>query len=194
MTTQDKHSIEEIKKYIREKYNTVLTPPVCNDKCITYYKANNVPYTWYIYDLKSFLFSTTKESHTPNSQTHINEYLWALLRTLNYVIFDGMKQSVFDAKQHKHMTTLMNIMYISNYVALAADAVDYLCKKCEELYSPINPTVVDKNNPFNIYKSPNIRDKFQLSVSSNLSAFMLHVETTQTSTQEKYLLNFVIQY
>lgn len=108
----------------------------CNDDTISYYRSMDQPFTWEIFNIGAFLSSYNNDTYevlqaTPNS---INIFLINLLKTLNTIVYDTYSESLFKNKFHQHLKKFIELVYISDVRPSADDAIQYLCKKCNELY------------------------------------------------------------
>lgn len=133
----------------------------CNDDTISYYRSMDQPFTWEVFNINAFLSSYDKFTYeniqvSPNP---INIFLINLLKTLNTIVFDNYSQSLFKDKFHQHLKTLMELIYISDVRPSADDAIQYLCKKCNELYgSHTSPHTTVKTHMYLTYDVDHERD------------------------------------
>ena len=162
-TTRDKKLIDTIKRIYHDQNKITL----CHDDVITYYRAYNETYTWHIHNAISFMFhydSQVPHGIAYNGQTKIKLYLNAILRTINHIVFDGTSESKYQSQMYNHLKTFLVIANMHDVSDIAGDAMELITKKCVELYSPINPPVVDKGNPLNLLDVENIKDSFTIEV------------------------------
>ena len=200
-TTRDKKVIA----YIKSIYEIVgAKGVVCMDKTITYYRAYDKPYTWHIHNALSFVCdynSQVPSGIAHNGQTKINCYLKALMRTINHIVFDGVKESKYQAHMLQHLKTFLHIAHMSDTSGLAGDAIDLIAKKCSELYSPVDPSIVDPKNPLNLLDVEDIKDSFvmvinnvSLKSTSYTDASVVKIDLTNRSTKDITSIELVFHF
>lgn len=196
-TTRDKKLIDTIKKIYHDQNKITL----CHDSVITYYRAYDDPYTWHIHNALSFMFhydSQVLHGIAYNGQTKIKLYLNAILRTINHIVFDGTSESKYQSQMYNHLKTFLNLANISALSGIASDAIELITKKCVELYSPIDPPVVDKGNPLNLLDVENIKDSFTMEIyesdiwsKSTNAQIAIEIKSTNRSTKDVTTIKLV---
>ncbi len=196
-TTRDKKLIDTIKRIYYDQNKITL----CHDSVITYYRAYDDPYTWHIHNALSFMFhydSQVLHGIAYNGQTKIKLYLNAILRTINHIVFDGTSESKYQSQMYNHLKTFLNLANISALSGIASDAIELITKKCVELYSPIDPPVVDKGNPLNLLDVENIKDSFAMEIyesdiwsKSTNAQIVIEIKSTNRSTKDVTTIKLV---
>ena len=196
-TTNDSKVIE----YIKEMYHKESKQTLCCDSTISYYRANDEPYTWFIHNAMSFLFDYNSQvpfGIAHNGQNKINVYLKAILRTINHIVFDGVSESKYQSQQHNHLKTFLNILFNIEYSGKALDAMGLIAKRCAELYSPIDPPPLTKGDPLNLLDVENIKHSFTMDFyhkediffrSDSDTCFVVEIKLTNRSTKETSTIN-----
>lgn len=108
----------------------------CNDDRISYYRSMDMANTWEVFNIRAFLSSYNETTYEMEqvSPNPVNIFLINLLKTLNIIVFDNYSESLFKDKFYQHLTTLMELVYISDIRSSASDTIEVLCNKCNELY------------------------------------------------------------
>ena len=196
---------EKVVAYIKSIYEIVgKKDAVCMDKTITYYRAYDKPYTWHIHNALSFVCdynSQVPSGIAHNGQTKINCYLKAIMRTINHIVFDGAKESKYQAHMLQHLKTFLHVAFMSDTSGLAGDTIDLIAKKCTELYSPLDPSVVNPKNPLNLLDVEDIKDSFVMEI-NNVSlkdhrytdASVVKIDLTNRSTKDTTTLELIFHF
>lgn len=195
----------EIVAYIKQIYATIGEKSMpCSDKVITYYRAYDETYTWHIHNALSFVCdynSQVPSGMTHNGQTKINLYLKAIMRTVNHIVFDGIKESKYQAHMLQHLKTFLYIAFMSDSYGIAAEAVEFMAKRCEQLYSPKDSSVVDSSNPLNLLDVENIKDSFHMEVYNTsiknpiyCDATVMEIKTINRNTKDSITIKLVFHF
>ena len=154
----------------------------CNDDTISYYRSVDQPFTWEVFNISSFLSSYDKSTYEviQASPNPVNIFFINLLKTLNTVVYDTYSESLFKDKFKQHLKTLMELVYISDVRHGAVYAIQYLCKKCNELYgSHTSPHTTVETHIGLTYNVDHERDCMQM-----------HVTLTDQVTKKVTVLKF----
>lgn len=130
---------EDQVKFLKNLFFTDEKLERCNDTTISFYQALDKPYTWNIFNAKSFLSTIERRSWNsiPETENHINMFLYHILRTLNVMVFGAYKDSIFTQKLSNHLNTFIDLVYISDVSVRATETLKLLCSKCNENYSKV---------------------------------------------------------
>jgi hypothetical protein len=196
---------EEIVAYIKLMYATIGEKTIpCKDEVITYYRAYDEAYTWHIHNALSFICcynSQVSSGIAHNGQTKINRYLKAILRTINHIVFDGVKESKYQAHMSQHLKTFLYIAYMSDSYGICAEAIDFIAKRCVQLYSPKDPSVINPRNPLNLLDVEDIKDSFDMEI-YNISiknpvyadATVVETKVTNSNTKDSITIKLVFHF
>ena len=196
---------EELVAYIKLMYATIGEKTIpCKDKVITYYRAYDEAYTWHIHNALSFICcynSQVPSGIAHNGQTKINRYLKAILRTINHIVFDGVKESKYQAHMSQHLKTFLHVAFMSDTSGLAGDTIDLIAEKCTELYSPLDPSVVNPKNPLNLLDIEDIKDSFDMKIYNTslkdnryTDASILEIKSTNRNTKDVITIQLVFHF
>lgn len=196
---------KKVVAYIKSIYEIVGKKEItCMDKTITYYRAYDKPYTWHIHNALSFVCDYNNQVPSGiahNGQTKINCYLKAIMRTINHIVFDGTKESKYQAHMLTHLKTFLHIAFMSDTSGLAGDAIDLIAEKCTELYSPVDPSVVNPKNPLNLLDVENIKDSFDMKIYNTslkdnryTDASILEIKSTNRNTKDAITIQLVFHF
>lgn len=130
---------EEQVKFLNNLFFTDQKIERCNDATISFYRVLDKPFTWNIFNAKSFLSTIERQKIVPETENHINMFLYHILRTLNVIVFGTYRDSIFTQRLSDHLNTFIELVSLSDvYVCLrAAETLKLLCSKCDETYSKL---------------------------------------------------------